>query len=72
MNLELASRLCSPVSGQALALQDGAFVSPDGGESYPVSDEGVPLFAGASISDDAKNHQAHYDMVAKEYVDNLS
>lgn len=69
---ELANLLCSPVSGEAVSLQDGTFVTADGQERYPVSDQGIPLFAGDFISDEAKAQQAHYDHISKIYVENLA
>ncbi len=69
---ELMKLLRSPVSGRPLLFQENDFVTDDGEERYPVSDSGIPLFAGEFISEDAKVQQNHYDRVAKAYVENLA
>lgn len=72
IDTQLAALLCSPVSNQGLSLQDGVFITTDGQERYPVSELGIPLFAGDFISDEAKVQQVHYDHISKIYVENLA
>lgn len=74
--MAIASRflelLRCPVSGERLRLQGNTMRSEDGKHSYPVSDDGIPLFAQQALSEDARRQQTHYDRVAKQYLENLA
>lgn len=62
--------LVCPKTKAPLRLEEGALVAPDG-TAYPVNGHGVPLFATAFLSDDARVQQAHYDTIAGAYIANL-
>jgi ubiquinone/menaquinone biosynthesis C-methylase UbiE len=59
-----------PLTGAPLHEVGGALLA-DPGRSYRVSDEGIPLFAEHFLSEDARRQQAHYDRIAKKYLENL-
>lgn len=62
--------LRDPVNGDALQQKDGALVSASG-QGYRMTASGIPLFAEAFCSADAKVQQQHYDRIADAYVTNL-
>jgi ubiquinone/menaquinone biosynthesis C-methylase UbiE len=58
-----------PATGAGLQARDGALVAGD--RRYDVTESGIPLFAAAFCSPDARVQQAHYDRIADAYVTNL-
>lgn len=66
------ARLQDPKSGQGLVAEADRFMTPDGEEVCPISEQGIPLFAKAFCSNDAERQQAHYDTVSKAYIENLT
>lgn len=60
-----------PATGSRLKETGPALVAEQGGATYPVSDEGIPLFAQQTLSEDARRQQMHYDRVASQYLENL-
>jgi len=60
-----------PATGAALALKDGALCAGDGIHRYRTTPSGIPLFAEALCSPEARVQQAHYDKIADAYVTNL-
>ena len=69
---ELIALLRCPVTGGALLQRDGALFTADGAHRYAIAENGVPLFAEAQCTADARAQQAHYDMIAGAYVANLT
>ncbi len=63
--------LACPRTGEPLAERDGALVAASGGNRYRVSAAGIPLFAEDFLGEDARRQQAHYDRVARAYIENL-
>jgi ubiquinone/menaquinone biosynthesis C-methylase UbiE len=61
-----------PRSGQPLVVTPAGIASQDGAFTYRVSENGIPLFAEAHASEDARKQQAHYDRIAAAYLDNLA
>ena len=61
-----------PVSGEPLTLRGATLVSASGAHTYDINELGVPLFARHSSNDDARIQEAHYDRVARAYLENLS
>jgi ubiquinone/menaquinone biosynthesis C-methylase UbiE len=70
--LELLAFLVCPVSHEPLRRERDTLVSLSGAHRYPVSPSGIPLFATAACSDDARRQQAHYDRVAATYLESLA
>jgi ubiquinone/menaquinone biosynthesis C-methylase UbiE len=69
---DLVALLRCPASGGALRPDGDALVSADGAHRYAVAANGIPLFAEALCSEDARRQQAHYDTIANAYVANLA
>lgn len=61
-----------PETGAELAQQSGRLWTTDRNQSYAISPSGIPLFAERFCSADARAQQAHYDAIAKIYVENLA
>lgn len=61
-----------PISGAPVELAEDGRSLRSGGQSFTISEEGIPVFAEALISTEARQQQAHYDRVAEAYVTNLS
>ncbi len=59
-----------PETGGPLVAVTGGRAGP-GGRVYPLTPSGVPLFANASASTDARRQEAHYNAVASAYEANL-
>jgi hypothetical protein len=53
-----------PATGEPLEERDGALISVRSGRRYELGTNGVPLFAGEWMSDDARVQEAHYDRIA--------
>jgi SAM-dependent methyltransferase len=60
-----------PQTREPLVSRGAELVTVSGGCRYPVSEEGIPLFAERFCSDEGRVQQAHYDRVAAAYVENL-
>jgi ubiquinone/menaquinone biosynthesis C-methylase UbiE len=69
---DMLDLLRCPETGGPLTLREGRLVAPSGHHSYGRSTGGIPLFAEANCSAAARIQQAHYDAVAKAYVENLA
>lgn len=61
-----------PQSGMPLRQGDEGLVSRDGSLHYRISPSGVPLFAEHFCTEDAKRQQAHFEKIARIYIDNLA
>lgn len=61
-----------PISETPVALSGngGSLTSSD--HSFLVTDDGIPIFAEAFASAEARQQQAHYDRIAEIYLTNLS
>jgi ubiquinone/menaquinone biosynthesis C-methylase UbiE len=60
-----------PETGQRVVQHGSLLTTPSGDRSYALSPSGVPLFAERYCSQDARIQQAHYETIAKAYVENL-
>ncbi len=60
-----------PVSGDALALEEGSLVGLSERRRYALGPHGIPLFAAEFCSADARVQQAHYEKIGRDYVENL-
>ena len=60
-----------PETGERLIRRGSMLVTPSGERSYGLSASGIPLFAERLCSQDARTQQAHYEAIAKSYVENL-
>jgi ubiquinone/menaquinone biosynthesis C-methylase UbiE len=69
---DLLTLLRCPASGGALREVGTMLVSADGAHRYTVAANGIPLFAEALCTADARLQQEHYDTIAKVYVANLA
>jgi len=67
----LLEKLCCPETHQVLHKENDQFVSADGFFHYAISATGIPLFAEAFLSANGERQRAHYDKVARKYVENL-
>lgn len=66
------SQLRCPLCRESLR-RDGDFLVCESGEHrHPIQPSGIPLFAEAFCSSDARAQQLHYDRVASGYLENLS
>ena len=63
--------LRSPRTMAPLTFEDDGLVATDG-DKYRINGNGIPLFAEAFCSADARRQQAHYDRVAENYLANLA
>ena len=63
--------LRSPRTMAPLTFEDDALVATDG-DKYRINGNGIPLFAEAFCSADARRQQVHYDRVAENYLANLA
>ncbi len=61
-----------PQSGTPLRQGDEGLVSCDGSLHYRISPSGVPLFAEHFCTEDARRQQAHFEKIARIYIDNLA
>lgn len=68
---EFLELLACPRTGEPLAERGGELVNRSGTERYRVSAAGIPLFAERRLGEDARRQQAHYDRVARAYIENL-
>lgn len=69
---DLLAILRCPITGSALTQEGDALVGADGSQRYTIAGDGIPLFAEAFCTEDARAQQAHYDRIAQAYVANLS
>jgi hypothetical protein len=60
-----------PASGEALRLSGDVLVSESGRHRYPVNESAIPLFAETPLSADARAQQAHYEIIAERYIEQL-
>lgn len=71
-----AARPCDllrcPITGEPLIEEAGALVSVPSGRRYELDPHGIPLFAREWMSDDARIQEAHYDRIARTYLENLT
>jgi SAM-dependent methyltransferase len=61
-----------PITGEPLVEEAGALVSVPSGRRYEVDSHGIPLFAREWMSNDARIQEAHYDRIARKYLENLT
>jgi len=66
----LALLVC-PRTREPLAEKAGLLENRSGTDRYRISAAGIPLFAERFLGEDARRQQAHYDRVAKAYIENL-
>lgn len=66
------SLLRCPVSNQPVREEAGSLVAVSLPARYRITPSGIPLFAEASCSGDARRQQAHYDRIAEKYLANLA
>jgi SAM-dependent methyltransferase len=59
-----------PLTGETLERRGDALVSASG-QSYPLSPDGIPLFAQSVISREGARQQEHYDQLAQTFIENL-
>ncbi|WP_029770633.1 class I SAM-dependent methyltransferase [Pseudogulbenkiania sp. MAI-1] len=73
MNLStrFVSMLRCPISGGEVRLDGPGLVNVDGSIVYRVSPSGIPLFAEEFCTEDARRQQAHFEKIAKKYIENL-
>jgi ubiquinone/menaquinone biosynthesis C-methylase UbiE len=64
--------LVCPVTHEPLTAENGTLVSRPSGRRYEVNAAGIPLFAREWMSEEARVQEAHYDRIAKVYLENLS
>jgi SAM-dependent methyltransferase len=69
--IPLDDLLRCPETGAPLLRRAGRLATPSGNRNYALSPGGIPLFAADSASVDARVQQAHYDVIAKAYIENL-
>lgn len=60
----------APVTREPVRPADGRLVTPSG-RAFTLTASGIPLFAAEHCSDDARRQAAHYDAIAKPYLENL-
>ncbi len=63
--------LICPQTRQKLVMRGDVLASEDGSHVYPLSESGIPLFAGELCSEDARTQQLHYDALSENYISNL-
>jgi len=61
-----------PETGASLVQEDGRLKTRERDRDYAISPSGIPLFAARFCSDEARLQQAHYEAIAKIYVENLA
>src|SRR5262245_34320211 len=61
-----------PSSGDRLRVEGNDLVGESGQHRYRVTSSGIPLFAEAFCSPEARQQQRHYDRIAERYLANLS
>lgn len=61
-----------PLSAAPVTLSPDGHDLISGNQHFAVSDEGIPIFAEALASAEARQQQAHYDRIAEIYLANLS
>jgi ubiquinone/menaquinone biosynthesis C-methylase UbiE len=61
-----------PISGNPLRVDGDQLKTEDGNYRYRVSEAGIPLFASAGHSEDARYQEAHYDKIGDNYAANLT
>lgn len=61
-----------PKSGERVTLREGRIQDLSGVNTYQINDVGIPLFAEEFATEDAKVQEAHYDRLARAYLENLS
>ena len=61
-----------PATHEPLRVENGSLVSVPSGRRYDVNAVGIPLFAREWMTDEARVQEAHYDRIAKIYLENLS
>lgn len=66
----LEDLLVSPRTHSTIKLHNGALKSSEG-ETYSISDSGIPLFSADNFSPEGKRQQDHYDRIATAYLRNL-
>lgn len=69
----VCSLLRCPISGEPLHLAEGGeqLLSEPSGRAYRIDASGIPRFAETEATQEARIQEAHYDVIAKAYVDNL-
>ena len=68
---EFLRLLRCPLSGEKLAVQDGALTTESGSHHYRIDENGIPCFAEQYCSADARRQESHYDAISAAYVENL-
>jgi ubiquinone/menaquinone biosynthesis C-methylase UbiE len=60
-----------PISHLPVLQQENLLLSADNQHQYRINEAGIPLFAEQFCSKEARQQQAHYDRIAKDYLNNL-
>lgn len=73
-NDQVLSLLQCPRTGEKLLYKDHSLVAESSNHRYPITEAGIPLFAGDYCSAEALAQQGHYDSdeVNKGYLENLT
>jgi len=61
-----------PQTGAELSIGSGALVTIDAKRTYALTESGICLFAQQVCSPEARSQQAHYDRIAKAYIENIA
>lgn len=61
-----------PLSGEHVRYHGDRLVTESGRYQYPLTATGIPQFAGALLTPEARQQQAHYDGMADTYLNNLT
>lgn len=69
---KLLAFLRCPQSAEPLQIEGDMLVSSSGRHRYPITESGIPLFAGEYWTEEAALQGEHYDRVAKDYTENLT
>jgi len=69
---DIVPLLRCPETGAPLDLRGDRLKARGQDRVYPISPTGIPLFAERFCSPDARAQQAHYEAIAKIYVENLA
>ncbi len=69
---DILTLLRCPETGVSLVQENGRLKTRARDRDYEISPSGIPLFAEQFCSEDARQQQAHYETIARIYVENLA